>query len=72
MPVTDVLLQHGPWGAAVSALGWAVFHLYKRTQHLNDKRVDDHKTLLEQYRMTVEENGKTIDTLARSLEKFRR
>jgi hypothetical protein len=65
---TDILLQHGPWGAAVVILLAVIWRLYNRIEVLTDKRAEDIKTMSEQYRLVVEDNTKTLDVLARAYE----
>jgi hypothetical protein len=68
----EIFLENGPWGAAVVLLLYAVGKLYMRLQELHDKRLDDHRAMIERYHADVEETTKTLDAIGKAFERGRR
>lgn len=74
--VQGFLVQQGILGIAVLILGVALFYLYRQTlrmnaqfQALNEKRLDDVRAMLENYREDSSELEKTLEALRVALER---
>lgn len=74
--ISTTFLEHGLLGVTVMALAWVIVKLWQKNQELSDRllkladdRLGDAKTLIGEYKDTLAEATRTVESLSDAIER---